>query len=42
MSIRVALSHKTHYRFDRRVSLSPMKSVCAQPLIAGRTFRAIR
>ena len=23
MSIRVALSHKTHYRFDRRVSLSP-------------------
>ncbi|MCX5728660.1 MAG: transglutaminase family protein [Nitrospirae bacterium] len=23
MSIRVALNHKTHYRFDRRVSLSP-------------------
>src|SRR5574337_1649607 len=23
MSIRVALSHKTHYRFDRPVSLSP-------------------
>ncbi|MFI5247846.1 MAG: transglutaminase N-terminal domain-containing protein, partial [Nitrospirales bacterium] len=23
MSIQVALSHKTHYRFDRRVSLSP-------------------